>query len=956
MLTKQLPVMNVLRIACTIGLAFMIAQAAFAQDSITVNDAIEMRVKSESLVKRDLKELLNNISMDDNNQETKDMIFNSHSGTSSKIFWDSKAVIEDDINPGYKIGNSREVTIDKYLSDFDLFYKKGEAGSIFFNDIRTSNVKKVTDIYVKVYFTSLFKNPNKYSDTAYTENNRVAEIRFIKTNKRWVPYITHIAFFNPSDTANDIANDMLLIREAGALTTSVVLTDSAALQAQRNFDQELKEKKEKEEIENYRKQQEQFRNLIIAGDKALEQNDFIGALKAYKDAQDLIPYSPVPPSKINQTKRKQAAFASSKSDLFDQYIKEAALLERKRKYKEALESYQQALEQKPDEASKYQQHINALTNKYRVLSTLEEKYNAGAYKEAIKQYKDANKKEGENSDYYLGIARCYDKMGELKDAMKNYNKSYELDKNNLETIEERAILFKRQNDFVNALTDYRTYVLITKDNVKIFEEMADLKMLINANTDEAIKFLNDGILSNPKSASLYLKKGLLLFQKNDFKEAEKNFTSSIRIDSSSGFAFFNRGKCHYMLRHFKNAADDFESARNAGLEAKYTSEIAAFAEVLFQKSIEKSGQKAMDSALIYVSNAIDINPSNSTYRFNRGDYLFSVNKLNDAIRNYTDAIQLTANYTDSYFKRGWSHVKLKEYTAAIADLRSADSLNHQLYLASKYMGDSYYALADFSHAAAAYESSLQIMGNVKTPVSPELYAEIYNLLGEAYYKLGNYEKAIAQFKSAIRKNGVFALAFYNKGLAYYKTNELANAIEDISKATSLERTNYEWFYTLANAYQDKKEYLKASQGYDLCINLDTLHRKGDALYNKGYCNYQLQNWSEALKDYQNFQLKNPGHKVQGFNMQLGVIYLNVSNKDSAYNCFFRDYLQDSTNGVAMFNIGRTLYFKGKTDEAMVWFDKAFQTKMVSKSDIKKERINDPIWDDKKFKPLRSKYF
>ena len=58
----------------------------------------------------------------------------------------------------------------------------------------------------------------------------------------------------------------------------------------------------------------------------------------------------------------------------------------------------------------------------------------------------------------------------------------------------------------------------------------------------------------------------------------------------------------------------------------------------------------------------------------------------------------------------------------------------------------------------------------------------------------------------------------------------------------------------------------------------------------------------------------------------------------------------------MYNIGRALYFNGKIDESLPWFDKSFQTKMISKNDIKKEKMNDLFWEDKKFKGLRSKYF
>ncbi len=255
-----------------------------------------------------------------------------------------------------------------------------------------------------------------------------------------------------------------------------------------------------------------------------------------------------------------------------------------------------------------------------------------------------------------------------------------------------------------------------------------------------------------------------------------------------GFSFFNRGKCYYGLKRFKNAAADFELARSAGLEAPYIAEIAAFAETMNLKANDKFSQKAIDSAIYYISTAIDLNPANATYRFNRGEYLFSVNKPEEAISNYTDAVQLLPSYTDSYFHRGISHFNLKQYTQAISDLRSADSLNHSLYMVTKYLGDSYYAINDYNGASAYYEICLKTIDGSKAPVSPDLVAEVYNSLGETYYDVNNYEKALSAFKSSLKKNSNLAIAYYNRGLTYYKTNDLSDAIDDMSKSVVLKRT------------------------------------------------------------------------------------------------------------------------------------------------------------------------
>jgi tetratricopeptide (TPR) repeat protein len=147
------------------------------------------------------------------------------------------------------------------------------------------------------------------------------------------------------------------------------------------------------------------------------------------------------------------------TEKFSQYIDEAHSEEKKRNYQTAIELYSRAIGLMPEKRDIYEVRIKELNAYVRILADLEEKYRAGEYKVAIKGYSELLKKPGlnadySNSDYYLGRAKCFDKMGQLtkyyneqvrnyNDALKDYTKSYEYDNDNLETIRCRADLNKR---------------------------------------------------------------------------------------------------------------------------------------------------------------------------------------------------------------------------------------------------------------------------------------------------------------------------------------------------------------------------------------------------------------------------------------------------------------------------------------------------------------------------------
>ncbi len=943
---------------------------ATAQEAITIKDAEEIRYKSESLIKREFKDLLNNIANTDIDlAETKKVIFNAHSGTRNKIFLSAKVLLEDDINPNFhSTNNSRDIEVEKYLNDFDLLYKKSDAPSISFNDVKASNIKRSQYLYVKVYFTSFFRNANKTNDTAYSLNNRVAEIKVEKENNKWVPFIARVGFFNPADTANDVSNDIVLARAnngaAAAVAAASTSADSAAAaRAQVSFEIEQKEKARKEAIDEDQKETQSFNNLINQGDKALDGNDFTGALKFYKDAKEMRPYDPLPPSKINRANKVREQASITSDQLYALYVKNATNAENNREYQKAISLYNDAIAQKPDKAAQHEPQIRDLMAKFRVTSELDEKYKAGLYKEAIKEYDAAIKKSKNNpdllksnSDLYLGRAKCYEKTNDFSRALKDYDQSYDIDNKNLETIKRRAALYKRNGDYFKAVTDYKAYVTLYKENTDIYGEMADLHKLIYKNTDEAIKDLNDGLAVDPRAANLYQKRGLFLFEKNDYRNADNNFSSVIKLDSNNALAYYNRGKCQLMLNHAETAGVDFDAARQKGLDSANVQNINAYAAGYYQRAVNKATEATKDSAIKLADYAIAINPFSSIYRFTRGEYYFSLHNYKEAINNYDQALALDKSYVDALYKRGLAFYNLGEYKTAVENYTSAVKLNQQLYLGQKGLGDAYLALAEYNNASGNYENFLQTISSVKTPVNQNLVAEVYNSLGVSYAAVNSYDKALTNFKSAVKKNASYTDALFNRGFAYYKTGELSDGITDMTKAIAAEKNHYLWHYYAGRAYLDKKDFQNAAVCFNNCIQLDTAAKMPDAVYYRGFSNYQLQNYPVAITDYAKIYPQYANTPGLSLNNEMGTIYLNLNKYDSAYDYYNRAYQKDSGNAVAQYGIGSALLLKGKVDESLPWFEKSFQTKKISYNDIKKDKLIANIREDKRFKALLKKYY
>jgi len=936
----------------------------YAQDSLTIKDAGEISYRAE-LVVNEFRDLLNIIANSQTDiKETKDLIFNSYNHTKNRIFFDSTVMVEDDLNPAiHSSDGSKDLPIANYLNNLDLFYSKCDTATIDLSNIRVSNIKKADYLYVKVYYASLFKGRNSLSEAGFVTNNRVAEIRLEKKGGKWSGAIMHIGFYNGADLSGDTLNDVkLAYAPADIAQEEVVSTDgnsgsgngSAAVSSAKTFEETLRDKERQKQVEAFTREKKVYDLLIEKGDQLLQAGDFAGASKSFTEAQDLKPYEIYPKIKLSQIRKQAEQAALSANELFNQFINKARIAENARKYELAKEHYMSAFGQKPEEAQKYSEQLKVLNNKIRVTSELNEKYVSGLYKEAIRDYDAAIKKDNTNSDYYLGRAKCYDKLDEFSRALKDYAKSIDLDNNNLEALQRRADLYKRNNDPFKALTDYKMYLTVDKSNMDVYSEMSDLHILTN-NLKAALEDLDNGLQVNPKLVHLYYKKGLLLQRQQQWPGAIENFSNALALDSNHTLSFYYRGESQLSAGNVPAAATDFAITRLKALDSARLRNIVRYAEEFRQKAESEFAQDRPDPAIRHISSAILIHPQEPVFRYLRGEYQYARKEYKEAMENYTYAVALNRSYDQAFYKRGLCYHHLADYKTAILDFDTVVSINAKDVMAMKAAGDAYFQLAEYANTIKKLETCLITIDAIKAKVDPQVMAFIYNELGRSYNETTQYANSIPHCKAAIRLNKDYADAYYNRGYAYYKLNELSDAIEDLTKALSYDNKPT-WNFTLGEAYMAKADYENALHYYARTIGTDGKAVIPGAYYKKAYCAYQLQNYAGALPDYLKALELGLDTLSASFNNELATVYLNTGKYEQAIQFYNKTLQAEANEAAALYGVASSLYLNNKVDEALTWFEKVFQLKTLPYSTVKKDKLIAGIRDDKRFKALIKKYY
>lgn len=208
-------------------------------------------------------------------------------------------------------------------------------------------------------------------------------------------------------------------------------------------------------------------------------------------------------------------------------------------------------------------------------------------------------------------------------------------------------------------------------------------------------------------------------------------------------------------------------------------------------------------------------------------------KYEDAIEQYTHAIELKPSKIDLYLERGVALETLQRYEEAYSDFEKANVFDPKevdaLYLmgrVSNSMGEYEQALAHLNRASGLAKRDARIYPEkVKTLLGLGLYDQAlkvsdtamifreddinYYQRGLVYVALTNYERARKDFEKAISKNKNFDKARLELANLLVRQGELEEAMAHCSTVIKNNDRNTEAFLTRSRIYVAKLDYPSA---------------------------------------------------------------------------------------------------------------------------------------------------
>ena len=213
------------------------------------------------------------------------------------------------------------------------------------------------------------------------------------------------------------------------------------------------------------------------------------------------------------------------------------------------------------------------------------------------------------------------------------------------------------------------------------------------------------------------------------------------------------------------------------------------------------------------SDIIEMYPSNTVPLNQRGLLLRTIQKFDESIEDFTDALKLTKNDSirnSLYINRGASKIGIRDYDGAYKDFMKAykiDSLN---------IGTLNNIATVCDEVGKGDETLSYLFKIIK--INPK-FSGAYVNIGFKYQQDSDYVKAIEYFTKAIKLSPKEPLAYSNRSFNYLKVGNLKAALADVNKSIELYPENSFAFKNRALIYLALRKTNNACSDLDKAIDL-----------------------------------------------------------------------------------------------------------------------------------------
>ena len=466
-------------------------------------------------------------------------------------------------------------------------------------------------------------------------------------------------------------------------------------------------------------------------------------------------------------------------------------------------------------------------------------------------------------DSYENRVVAYLQLKNYPLAIQDATKVIEADPKRGLVILNRGFAYEKLGQFEKALADYTTALKLMPDDAQTYFSKADIEFIQLKQLQPAIDDYTKGLAIEKTNIDVLLNRAACQFQLKNFPAALADYSSALALKPGNGEITKNRAAVYLQLKDYKSAIVDYSTyLQKAGasgdanvyrlraacylnVEPKnYAAAVGDLKTYLAKNGTDPVGWK--DLALAQYNSVV---PQGATITKAQAA------GLSDAIASASKSTQLDSKQADAFIILGDSYSFQERYKEAVPAYTSYIALQPDKPFGYEGLGRAQYNLQDYKGAAANFEKYLKFK-----PSDMEIKKLL--ALAKASGAGGSLADKIAALTEAINADPKDPVAYTNRGVAYFESQDFDKAIADFKKALELKPGELQYLNNLASAAGKKADKTKADADYRVAADaynqlLTKAPSNAEALGAVAYIQLQLKQWDAAIAGYTKYLATNP---------------------------------------------------------------------------------------------------
>jgi tetratricopeptide (TPR) repeat protein len=366
----------------------------------------------------------------------------------------------------------------------------------------------------------------------------------------------------------------------------------------------------------------------------------------------------------------------------------------------------------------------------------------------------------------------------------------------------------------------------------------------------AIADYSAAVRLDKKLAEAYHRRGLLKEKLKDHQSAHNDFDTAYSLNKSRTDYLLSRGRSKMLGNDFEGAKRDLMEAKmteNAGNDIDSVSQRYIVALSSYDDALLEIEKKKSKKALEMLNQAINLAPDNGYFYYKRAEVLNGMNKFEEALADYSKSIEM-AEDPNAYNSRGLIRFQLVDISGAIKDFD--DAIEKKAMYSEAYLNRGI-AKAEQDSMQSAIDDFTKAIKNHRyedTTQAKVLESIAYYERGRVFLKLGKYKEAISDFNRSLLLDSSNSNVFYDKAVAETSMGEYENALGNYSTAIQKDKN-------AAGAYNNRGlvklflvDYEGSVKDFSQAIAIDS--SMTDALANRASAKIEMGDYTGAIADFE----------------------------------------------------------------------------------------------------------